>query len=426
MYSVTCRAQAFNDERRSWQTLNKELAARDAIPTFRDGRAYQVEVRSDWELIAHGLLWRVTLNVSGGGDVDGDGLEDLIIERQIEYDMKGYSTNEIFALTRESSDGPLRVINADDILDPDQPCGGAYAQGGHYWKTSRHCAMSDDEISAISSLDQDQATVWWSNDLRLDDLSLIDARLKQPFEDFGGDALAMDTWPESENGHVHAKTCQELFDYLGQDYGFVSDHDLGAWQVKRCEAIRKLKQAQPATISHLTDFTINKTTVGQLPALVDHVILGSFVCYRYLYNQARFTWLEFGTPGGLEGIEALNVSEDTFRILRVSDHEVLAVNDKEAAHLKVVAGGDFNGDGLDDILLETTFWKDPAETYDPLTFDLRQFLKTGQFWVTSELYVLSRDCPEGPLWMIDAEKHLGPSGRCDDWFAETEWIATHW
>ena len=112
--------------------------------------------------------------------------------------------------------------------------------------------------------------------------------------------------------------------------------------------------------------------------------------------------------------------------MRVSDHEALAVNDEEAAHLKVVARGDFNGDGLDDILLEATFWKEPAETYDPLNFDLRQILKTDQSWVKSGLYVLSRDCPEGPLWMIDAAKHLGPSGRCDDWFAETEWIATHW
>ena len=141
-------------------------------------------------------------------------------------------------------------------------------------------------------------------------------------------------------------------------------------------------------------------------------------CRQHLYNEARFSMRAGigGEPTG--GRKVFDSADPSFRIERRSDREIVVTTRYRGAHLSMVAGGDVNGDGLDDMLLETTRWG-----YDRGSDNQAADPAPGRKYGTgSKLFILSRDDPYGVLWVVNADDFLTSKKDCDDWRAATEWL----
>lgn len=88
---------------RPWKALDPKLTATATRPgeLRAKGRGYEVRV---WEY--------------GRGDVDGDGIEDLVVRTQGYFTEGSYIDCHVFVLTRTSPNGRITVRQASSAADP--------------------------------------------------------------------------------------------------------------------------------------------------------------------------------------------------------------------------------------------------------------------------------------------------------------------
>ncbi len=224
----------------------------------------------------------------------------------------------------------------------------------------------------------------------------------------------MDKWPGLEGGPVSAENCEELLGYLEADYSIETDYELGHWQAMRCRTLSALSAAKPARHSYLRDFVLDAGSIELFPVLFAETSLLYGPCRLHLYNQARFALEAYIGDEPTEGRNAFDSSDPTFRVESRSDREIIVTTMHRGARVSIVGGGDIDGDGLDDILLEMSRgrydWEERDETGSPRTY--------GRI---NSLFVLSRDDPAGVLWVVNADDFLPSKQDCEDWRAETEW-----
>jgi hypothetical protein len=256
--------------------------------------------------------------------------------------------------------------------------------------------------------------VWWSEQLELQGLDSIGERIQRRFSRPSGGAFQMDTWSGLEGGPVFAENCEELLGYLEADYRIQTDYDLGHWQAMRCRTYLALSSAKPARHSYLRDFVLDAGSIELFPVLFAETSFLYGPCRLHLYNQARFSLKAYIGDEDTEGRNVFDNADPTFRIESRSDQAINLTTKYRGARLSIVGGGDFDGDGLDDILLEMSRWlydwEDRDETELPRIY--------GKI---NKLFILSRDDPAGVLWVVNADDFLPSKQDCEDWRAETEW-----
>lgn len=276
--------------------------------------------------------------------------------------------------------------------------------------------------------------VWWSPELGLESLDLIDYELADEFprgEQFHlvtyglkrvyTDALIDEAHPEQgynwnvERINVKEQwidNCASLFEWTGK--GFRFDHDSPYWvhafnmyalHSGECYALQALKQAKPATTSYVRNFAFDENAIDYIPAMIgmgwDCMGLNEFL----QANRDGVTWREI-IPQSFNGHElpvyVISVIDQKTivvdRITEASDWAPEIID--SSVRITIYGRGDFDGDDLDDLLIRREF---------SIIVDI------GKLYTRfSTVYVVTRREPNDALRVVD---FFGSSpylqGRCD-------------
>ncbi len=219
--------------------------------------------------------------------------------------------------------------------------------------------------------------VWWSPELGLESLDRIDALLAKTIpKDQQFFAKKFDSWKtiykntlvdenKPELGYRFSyepynveqrlvESCDSLFKWL--EAGFEAlGFDAAQLQFSLsgiCYALRALKAARPARTSHVRDFAFGDDAMDHIPAMAgmgwDCRSLGGLI----EANQR-------GVPWGAYAIDYYDWKPRYFRIAMKDENRIVVerglVKKPEFVyrkiHISIYGRGDFNGDGLDDLLM---------------------------------------------------------------------------
>ena len=219
--------------------------------------------------------------------------------------------------------------------------------------------------------------IWWSGELELEGLDRVEARLRRDlWLDF---PEGIKLYKAQGAGHVtaQARDCNSLRKLSEEGYYGGNSNDIGIqnYHLSVCRTIALLGQAKPARTSHLRDFVLNAEAVRYLPALVNLQASCHQVCQAYFANRRRVPLTEF------EDIERIEVGNEDGLIVWTVGWRV---------KMSLIARGDFNSDGLDDILL------------------VSHGGATEGTMRGADLHFLTREEPGVVLRVIDAGRHLCP------------------
>ena len=276
--------------------------------------------------------------------------------------------------------------------------------------------------------------VWWSPELGFESLELIDVEFHRKFprgQQFHlekhdrkatkTDILRDEARPELgyrlsfKNMNVEERWieyCDSLIEWTGK--GFDVDRESRYWvhilsmraiYSPRCYALLALKQAGPAKASYLRDFVFGQDVMTYIPSMIamgwDCGSLHSFL----KENREGVSWLDY--------FAELYKKYDYRHVITVLDENTVYVDllyRENSDHPESVTGtikltiygrGDFNGDGLDDLLIK---WdRVPRLRYGDPTV------------ITSVLYVATRSKSDDVLRVVDffGPPPFGSVGRCD-------------
>ena len=203
--------------------------------------------------------------------------------------------------------------------------------------------------------------VWWSPELELQSLATIDDRLRQEFP--------RDQWRIavrfSDRKKIVIDNCVSLTTQINTrvsglvitEYNSSTNyfHSLKA----DCDALAMIKNALPAKESYLREFMFSLAALDYLPALLighDTALSGAkstceLLCKFLLANTN-------GTP--------LSWFEDVPLIDIKSGEDFVVWARGRGARLKIIARADFDGDGVDDMLIKRKFLKTRSQRSDLL------------------------------------------------------------
>lgn len=203
-------------------------------------------------------------------------------------------------------------------------------------------------------------------DVRQPSIDKWRASLSQPWS-LGGDPV---TFTIVDGGNsLTVDRCTRLFAIVeaGLDVGGADQEIFNAWRTS-CSAVRVLVNGVPAKQSHLPHFRLNRKNIEALPVQL---------AFQVSPEDERKV-AAISSRGGSFGDYAGNV---TVRQLgKPADRRVAVIEDaSEVQKLVVLAQGDFDHDGIDDLMISSTN------------------SVTNATYTAAHLYIVSRLKAGGPL-----------------------------
>ena len=189
--------------------------------------------------------------------------------------------------------------------------------------------------------------VWWSPELELESLLAIDDRLAREFP--------IDQWRIAARYSDREKTvidnCVSLTTQINtREFGLViteydSSTDYFYSQKTDCDALAMIKGASPAKESYLRDFVFSLEALDYLPALlIGHdTALSQAKSTCELLCQFLLANTKLTTLSRFEDVPLIDIKNG-------EDFVVWARG--RGARLKIIARADFDGDGVDDMLIK--------------------------------------------------------------------------
>lgn len=196
--------------------------------------------------------------------------------------------------------------------------------------------------------------VRWSPSLGLQSLDDIDRRLQQPLWDEAGITVAS-RWRFTGAGQAPEPidpepiiSCADHRRIEGTNYQTASqsDHNHLAIFAATCAALEALKHAAPAVESHVGDFRLDESAVDFLPAATAVAIAP---WQQDEIDQASASGLSWRQWRG-------NQDSDLQAVHRYGDQAALYEWTRGKSRVEILAHGDFNADGREDLLLHITEW----------------------------------------------------------------------
>ena len=219
--------------------------------------------------------------------------------------------------------------------------------------------------------------IWWSPSLELESLDKIDERLARLFwpESKGGITVYKGEWPGDDQSYIDSCASRNKLRKEGYYARHNYDMQILLFYTAECHAIEMLGEAQPAKKSHVRDFKLDADSIDYLPAMVSPSPSCDGLCRQYVANERRISWKEY------EGLDSRSMNSE-------SDYRMKGQASGAHLTMEILARADFNGDGLEDLLL------------------MSRAGAIGGTWGTTRLYLLSRESPDSVLWLLNAEKRL--------------------
>lgn len=182
--------------------------------------------------------------------------------------------------------------------------------------------------------------VWWAPELGLSSLAAIDWKLDQRVEPFtlaDGQGVTMVKEDGGRTEQKQAFTCREFLALYDQHFSPADNYQNsreGGFRA-RCIPLRVLQKAQPSRESFVRNFHWTSDALGELPVLFLPVERESAA---EAASREGKTWKEY---------------EPTAKVVK-ADGNTLEVDVPDAwqCSLVVVARGDFNADGVEDLLVQ--------------------------------------------------------------------------
>ncbi len=234
-----------------------------------------------------------------------------------------------------------------------------------------------------AAAEAEQYPIWWSPALELESLDKIDERLRRrlwPGDEYG---LPMYRIVAGNEIRIEVENCVSLERRRAEGYDGVgnNNHKLAVYHTAWCDALRVLQAAKPAKDSYLRNFVMDADSVDYLPALLNIFDSCQRICRRYRAN-------DIGIP--------LGRFEPEFDVEVVSQLEIKGRRDYSTFSVEIVGRADFDGDGLDDLLVIAGAGATEG---------------TGG---GTKLFVLGQQSSDGILRVLDAEQHLCPDYKCQE------------
>ena len=197
-------------------------------------------------------------------------------------------------------------------------------------------------VAACSAQSTDGPTSYpirWTAILDLPDLQAIEQRLAQTWSD------ALQMWPDNRRpmptgaGPLAVTDCPSYFRLSGQGYEARPYRSQLAQGVE-CHALKGLAGARPARLSYLYDFHLTEETPGMLPPGLSLVLSDEEERKVAAADAKGLSWRDY---------EPLTASPQGATALRVE-------GDGWGMRLSLYAWADFDGDGVEDILVKSQGW----------------------------------------------------------------------
>lgn len=179
----------------------------------------------------------------------------------------------------------------------------------------------------------------WTSEVKIKDLNDLDSLFDKPVDMSRAceDCSLELTNGKDENRKVKITTCREFFDEKYKNFYTYTTYDITmeSWFMLECNTLKFLKNSTPSKVSYLSDFVLSEDTIKYLPAML--------VCW--FYGSEEVSEIMNKTLKDLEPKLKVKV-KDKFNL----DLEY----DDTSNTIKLLAWGDFNHDGIEDVLLFLT------------------------------------------------------------------------
>lgn len=141
---------------------------------------------------------------------------------------------------------------------------------------------------------------------------------------------------KDKNRKVKITTCRDFFDEKYKNYYAYTTYDITmqSWFIRDCSILKFLKESTPSKVSYLSDFVLSKNTIRYLSA--------KLVNWAYVGSEEESNKIDSKTLEDL-GPELKARFEDKFNANFDYDDTTNSIT--------LLAWGDFNHDGIEDILL---------------------------------------------------------------------------
>ena len=271
----------------------------------------------------------------------------------------------------------------------------------------------------------DNYPIWWSPELGIDGLGRVEEALGTPFPwrqhfhlykyDFKGtnlDQLYDEHRPEMGYNYVIRETnlrdrlitdCASLMKSVTD--GFSSDSREGfnfySYWSAHCYALDALTAVRPARTSYLRDFAFDGDAKKYLPALVGE----GWDCRQRNQlleaNRNRISWADFEFDWAYEDTATYElIVKSTNKIVEVRRVPELANEVVSRRWVTIYGRGDFNNDGLDDLLLLSREQDASTKARDSALYIVTRRRRDAVLQVVGTLgplpYETHNDCPLQP------------------------------
>jgi hypothetical protein len=180
---------------------------------------------------------------------------------------------------------------------------------------------------------QPQQKIWWAQEMNLVNQADIDQAIKKPLDER--------VTVVSGSNQAQVGNCVDYLKY--SDAGYKADSDFQMRTLESlgadCRALALLDEAAPAKFSYLQDFRLDKSSLAVLPAQFAVTASNEELQTQAAAARASKSWLQYQPQLKAEVAKgALTVEAAGMR-----------------SDLRLYARGDFNGDGVEDLLIREDY-----------------------------------------------------------------------